>query len=397
MSRRRPWVLAEAGRRILAMASFVVVARWLSVSAFAEFALLTAGFSIVLMVLQSSLDRLQVRLWITDSSAATFLGRASFWAAIGVWVVAAIGAAVSTQPVVYHIALYGIASAGQVGIWTVETRERSAGRLANSNRLRTASDGLPAVGRLVGAIATGSIDGVLIAGAVAALPLYVLAVRHRFVASGKTDIRSTLKLAGSASGIGIAAAVAWRLDLFLLAGLATPAAVAGYAIVIRVLDVVLVVPSIYGQLAISSLVRGAEDQRVELRYGRTVFWLGAGIGALGLVLAIPLAGAAAMLFDKNVDASVVALLSGTIPVAFLGGVLGNYVFAHARERLLLNVSVLMLITNAALNLVLIPRFGATGAAAATTITELAGVSVLVMRLRTIVPLSALLRGSSPAS
>jgi O-antigen/teichoic acid export membrane protein len=56
--------------------------------------------------------------------------------------------------------------------------------------------------------------------------------------------------------------------------------------------------------------------------------------------------------------------------SFIGAVFGNAMVATDNQNRLIRLTLIVMITNIVLNLILIPRFGISGAAAATTVTEI---------------------------
>jgi O-antigen/teichoic acid export membrane protein len=75
------------------------------------------------------------------------------------------------------------------------------------------------------------------------------------------------------------------------------------------------------------------------------------------------------------------LLIWWIPISLVTGLFGSLMVAHRREEIIVKIAALNALTNLISNLVLVPRFGATAAAALTLGTELVGFGCYMVALR----------------
>ena len=383
---RASWALMEVVRRGATALSFVFIARGLSVEEFAAFVTIAAAFGIVSSGFQSSIDRVLVRAWVSRTRDADSLWSLSVLGTIAASLagVGAVAAAGGGRALLVAVTGFGISVIGQTVLWGGETRARAREDLTASSRLKTSGEVIPALLRSVGAASAGTLEAVGVGSAIAGLVLIAmsLALPHpRLKLVRAEDVRRVSRTMGTASGIGLATAVYWRLDIFLLMLLTNAGVVAGYAIAVRVIEVVLVVPSVYGQLSISALVRGGAAAEAARRRGARMVRVGVAI-AIGLVaLSIPLVAVLEAVADQTTRAAYLVALSPTIPAAFLGAVLGNVLFARHEEHVLLRTVLAMIAINVALNLALIPVLGGVGAAIVTSLTEVAGVAFLALHAR----------------
>jgi len=179
---------------------------------------------------------------------------------------------------------------------------------------------------------------------------------------------------------GILGNAALRADVFLLAYFANPAAVGVYSIAVTLAELCWYIPnSLGGVLAPKVASEGIDALHVTLRIGR-VTWVITGLAAIciliGSTFMVPL------LFGSQFAGSVVALaflLPGIVatafasaPSAYLNGIgrPGDWTRAAAA-----NVAV-----NITANIVLIPRFGVVGAAAASSLSYSTAAVIITMSL-----------------
>lgn len=104
---------------------------------------------------------------------------------------------------------------------------------------------------------------------------------------------------------------------------------------------------------------------------------------LGLVASAFAGPALELLYGRGYGegAHALVLLAWTAPVLFVTNLLGHALAATGRQRDVLIVSTVNAVFNVSLNLVLIPRFDFAGAALATLLTEIAGLTLFAVRLR----------------
>jgi O-antigen/teichoic acid export membrane protein len=104
---------------------------------------------------------------------------------------------------------------------------------------------------------------------------------------------------------------------------------------------------------------------------------------LGLGASVFAGPALEMLYGHGYREGALALtlLAWTAPVLFVTNLCGHALAATGRQREVLVLSTVNAVLNVGLNLALIPRLGAAGAALATLVTELAGLTMFAVRLR----------------
>ena len=375
----RRWAAMELVRRLTALVSFALVARALGVDEFAAFVLLSTAFSVLLALTQGSLDRLLVRLWLDDREAAWQVVWWSVLVTAGTTVAAAAVATVASGGRIGLAALaYGGGAAFVVAAWSAESRARAQARLPRSNAWKSAMEIGPAIARAVAAVAFADLLAVSVASLLAAAPVGILALR-RLQPPRRAGLRAAMGVVAPSAGIGLLSAAYWRIDVFLMSLLTSPAVLAGYAIAVKGLEVALVIPSVFGQLTISDFVRERGTRGAAWRRGMRLFGVGVALAVAGVAGAWIAADLVGELLRKTVEPEVVALLAAVLPAAFLGAVLGNELYASGRESELLRVLAAMVAANVAMNLLLIPVLGAPGAALTTLLTEVGGVAWLWRR------------------
>lgn len=174
-------------------------------------------------------------------------------------------------------------------------------------------------------------------------------------------------------------AVYLKADAVLLSVLAGPAAVGAYGLAYRVVEVVLSVPALFMVVAYPRLVEVAADPvRLRELATRSLHLLSL-LGGLVVVVGLPLSGTVLGVLggdDYRFGARALSLLLLSTALSFATPLLGQLLILRGESGRLFRFSVLNVALNVALNLVLIPPFGATGAAAATVVTE--GLAVLVV-------------------
>ena len=176
-----------------------------------------------------------------------------------------------------------------------------------------------------------------------------------------------------------------RLDQVMLSKLRGVAEVGVYAVAAILIERVEVLPDAAGTVAFAFVAArvGAADRETVEEVGKTLGALTYYMTLLGVAMAVGGAiGAPALvrlLYGPEYIASgpVFALLSLKLPALCLRVLAGYAISAAGRERVVLWTVLVGLALNAGLNAVLIPPFGATGAALATLVADLFTAGVLV--------------------
>ena len=196
--------------------------------------------------------------------------------------------------------------------------------------------------------------------------------------------REVLDLIGRSRDFGLTAAAASvhsRVDQVLLssfgAGRGGP-----YAVAYRLVDAALAIATAVTAAAVPLLGRCQPDERERLARALT-----AAAAVFALATAVVLVAAAPVLvsvvggpgYDDAVD--LVRILALVLVVAVVNVPLLHLLVVEGRSRLLFRLALAMVACNAGLNMVAIPRAGATGAALATLASEIVGLVVVTATAR----------------
>jgi O-antigen/teichoic acid export membrane protein len=221
---------------------------------------------------------------------------------------------------------------------------------------------------------TGIVIAYLAAAAVQGILLVILMLRE-VVVIPSPDLALGRKLFVWALPLGAAVLVHtlyWRLDLILLSLLKSKAEVALYAVPIKVVEAVIVLPSF---IMITLTPELARLTREPVRFDQIVqkAFFAMQVGAVAVfVLFVAFAGELMRLVAGSEFAGstvVLQILMVAVLFIYLGAVLGEGFVAHNRQGQLLWAMLALLVANVALNLALIPLAGARGAAAAGAVSE----------------------------
>jgi O-antigen/teichoic acid export membrane protein len=225
----------------------------------------------------------------------------------------------------------------------------------------------------------GGFTGVVVAYVTAAAAQAVVMIA---LSAGKISIRPSTDLALSRQLLGWALplggamfihGIYWRIDLILLSLLSTYSEVGLYALVYRLVDALVTLPGFVTITLLPEFARLTErparfDEIVEkalrvIRIGAVAVFVTFFVFAdeiTDLVGGSDFAGAAPVL----------RLLMGGVALTYIGSIFGQAIFALNGQRKLLTLTAVLLPANVALNLVLIPPWGASGAGLAFTLTEI---------------------------
>jgi O-antigen/teichoic acid export membrane protein len=168
----------------------------------------------------------------------------------------------------------------------------------------------------------------------------------------------------------VLATALFRIDALMLGALASDREVAAYAVAYRLMETVLFVNWAVARSLFPAMVRAAAGPAL-LRVGAsTISITGALLVPYGVLVYLDGAALLRLLFgDGYGGRSVLSLqLLAAAPLAFAISYFAGYllVVQERRARVLL-ATIFGIVLNVALNVVLIPRYGAPGAAAATTV------------------------------
>jgi O-antigen/teichoic acid export membrane protein len=177
----------------------------------------------------------------------------------------------------------------------------------------------------------------------------------------------------------------WRIDGVMLSLLDTPAQVGTYYLATTLAFTLSIIPTFFATSTLSTMTGlwGRDRDRFArftARSVETMMFVGAPIAVVGLVLAEPIMrviGSAEFVADGT---PTLAVLFAAVGVTFLNGTVSQALFAAHQQAFLVRLNVVNLAINIGLNLVLIPLWGAVGAAVALLVTELIGQLVASWKL-----------------
>jgi Membrane protein involved in the export of O-antigen and teichoic acid len=165
---------------------------------------------------------------------------------------------------------------------------------------------------------------------------------------------------------GVLVLCAMQADRLLLARLSGDTAVGIYAAGVRFSEVFQIIPVALGAVVLPNLTAlKGRDEREYWRRARQIFWLA---GLAGAAIALPVSVTAALFIprifgaDYADSAGVLAVHVWTLGFIFMVSLRSRFFLIAAATRWVLVLSVLTAGLNLAGNFLLVPRFGATGAA-----------------------------------
>jgi O-antigen/teichoic acid export membrane protein len=387
---------AQLGGKLVMLAAMLLSVRlttsYLGVERFGEYAIVLALTPVVLVVADLGLSLLLARELAKtperrDELASTML---AFRLAGSGLVVALAAAAVPFLPYDRDVKV-GLLVA-LVGVFTLSAASFATPFFQVALRLDLAAlvDGATALASLAAIVVATQLDLGFLA-VVAALPiayfvsLLLSAVLLRRFWRPRLRIdrplaRRLLRAAVPIAAVTVISLLHFRIDSVLLSLLKPASDVGIYAVAFRFLEWALILPGLF-MAAVLPLLAGAltrTGDEVQLVIERAFNFL--------LLLAVPLALAFAILAGPIVelvapngfDAAVTPLriLAVALVFAFGNAIFANLLLALDRQASLVAVSAAGLALNVGLNLVAIPRWSYTGAAATTVVTEALGALVV---------------------
>jgi PST family polysaccharide transporter len=233
-----------------------------------------------------------------------------------------------------------------------------------------------------------------VVGGVLALGLIVLKYRPRLRAS--MVVARRLLIAAAPLGLALALNVLYyRIDVPLLALLAGSTEVAVYTAAYRILDVFTLVPGAASAMAVPIMSSfGLQNRRQLAAFATQYLELAIACGLfIGIGVTLFAGSLLRFLYAGRYDASTPTLIVlGWVAAATLvTTVFAPIMIALERQRALLVATAIGLTANLSLNAVLIPRWGALGAAYATLLTEFAVSLPLVWLARRSIPMRLVTR------
>lgn len=166
-------------------------------------------------------------------------------------------------------------------------------------------------------------------------------------------------------GLEVVFQLYWRVDVVLLSVLTSRSEVGFYVAAYRIFSGLLLLPQSYGQALLPRLVRSAAVSNIRRALAETT------------VMGILVAGAVVILSARGVEflygasflpsVSILTILALGLVPACIDQPLGRALIARGYQRMDLAAVATATVVNIVLNLLLIPRFGANGAAGATVV------------------------------
>ncbi|WP_049794305.1 flippase [Mycolicibacterium gilvum] len=178
----------------------------------------------------------------------------------------------------------------------------------------------------------------------------------------------------------------YRIDGVILSLLSSPDEVGVYGLAFTLTTTVGVLAQFFLSSTLSTMTGlYARDRQAFTNFIskslQIMICIGAPVAIVGWMLAgelIELVGSAAFVHR---GAPTLAILSLSIAITFVTGVLGQALFAAHDQRFLMNLNLVALVINIILNIILVPQHGAQGAAVSLVATNCIGLLVATWRLR----------------
>ncbi len=186
-------------------------------------------------------------------------------------------------------------------------------------------------------------------------------------------MRRMVGFSGAAYGANLFAMIAARLDVLLLNIFVGGATVGHYAVAVTVAQAMLLVPQSIQRVLFVQFSGSSADEANRLipLASRMILALMAGIALVAGLFSTPAVRLVLGAEYAPTARLFVLLLPGVVAVSLLG-ITSSYLSGRGRPDLPMRAALVILITVVTLDLILIPRIGATGAAIATSIAYIIG-------------------------
>ena len=201
-----------------------------------------------------------------------------------------------------------------------------------------------------------------------ALPRMQLVWRLRW-----SVVRDLLKESWELGAVLLVWLIALRIDQLLLYWLRGAGEVGHYAVAVKVTEALNLIPesimvTVFPLLASTELSAPKRFHRI---YEFTIRYLTIVVLPIALVLVLERDVLIRLLFGSAylTGSGALAILASWMLFSYTGAVYASLLIVRRQQRLLLAVSIVALVVNVALNLLWIPPWGATGAAAATLVSS----------------------------
>jgi O-antigen/teichoic acid export membrane protein len=381
------WLLAEQALRMVAgFAVGIYVARYLGASQYGTLSYALAFVSIFAAMARLGLDAVVIRALVAEPGRRELLLGTAFWlrmaaAALAVAIVAAsvslTGASAVVRLYVVIIACGLVVQA--VDVLDLDLQAKALSKYSAVCRMSQAVISacvklalVMAQAELVAFVAVALFDQFILAAA------YALAYRRwgAFAFMRHFDARVARELLSYAAPLllsGLMVAVYARIDQVLLMEMLGPRAVGIYAAAANLTEALYIVPAAVATAYFPALLaaRGsgtAYEARWSGLYKAMLLFgfaaalaVSAGSGVIVRLLYGP---------DFQEAAAILAVQSWTLVLICYSAVFGKWLVAEGLQSLLPRMTLVAMLTNIAAILILVPRVGLVGAAAATLLTQL---------------------------
>lgn len=372
-------IAGKAAVLAIGAVSITITTRYLGAAGYGSFALAFALLQMIGVLSDAGLTAVVVReISREPERTATLVGNALVVRlALGLAVVIAaalLALVLPYSPDVRHAIviagvpfLFGVASASLAAVFQARLQMRRAAVADVAGRLAGFGALVSVVALDAGFLAVVASTAV---GAGVTLAVTVLLVRPLVAVRPRADRAVWRELLVASIPIGITLAVTevyFRADTFILSIFRSLEEVGGYSLAYRVFELLAVFPAIVMTSAyplLSRFVSTRRDAAARIADAAADVFLAFGIplAAAGLVLAPELVRLVAGDGFEEADTPLRLLLCAAAP-AWISGLLGYALIAGHRQRLVLRLSLVALLVNLALNLALVPSYGANAAAA----------------------------------
>jgi O-antigen/teichoic acid export membrane protein len=374
---------AEAASRILSILAMVLLARHLQPTGFGTYSALLAYYALVLSLGGLGLDRLALRE--LSSRDASKLG------VLGTLLILRAGAAIVLMVLVVVLTFFFKREwLPLVPVAALAMLPASIASTYSAVFQGTERFGPPAAAAVAAALvaAAFTLFGIvsraplpfflwaLVLGEIMRVGWLLFASRADPVPLGgfqKAFARRALQESLPYGVLAILGTIYFRIDLVMLEALGSVAATGLYASAYRIMEVLGILPALALGVLFPRFARMLQDdlgraRELYLLATRLLVWLGFVVGAVGIVFARPILEL--LYTDSYLDAAA-PLVWLMIALIFLFAHAANVtvLFAGTELRRVVELSFLTAGFNVVANLLLIPRFGAAGAAAATAGSE----------------------------
>ncbi len=382
----------DAATKLAGIAALAVAARQLSTGQFALLGASLAAVTILTAVFDGGLSTLIARDGSADTAARHGLLRSGLIVRAPLLALA-LGCALPAGALLGQAAsallVVAVSSAGALCL-VVLAVFRAAQDLSVEAVQKSLSSLLLLAGVLVAAAVHPSAATILLAyGLAQAVALAVVVGRTRLAGRVRRapSLRSTVRAAAPFALMTVATLVYYRSGTLLLAALRPAADTAAFTIASTISFGLLVLPNAIttGLLPNLSAARTASERTRTARRG--LAWTVALCAGVTIAVAVTAGPVLHGFFGGRYDGAVAPLrllLLANLPIA-VSGVLGTVLVAARRVRPIVVQVAVAVAVNLLANAMLIPAFGATGAAAATLVTEVGAVAILALALRRELP------------